>query len=129
MADRGIAAGRWRSGNGGIPKKIQNIILAAPDLDIDVFRQQLADMGPDRPKFTIFVSRDDRALRVSRRISGNVDRLGADQHCEPGQYQALLERERYCRSRSLTALRGGDRPEPFQVCRQSGSRAAFWAIV
>lgn len=62
--------------NNGIPTKITNVILASPDLDVDVFRQQLADMGPKRPKFTVFVSKDDRALTLSRRISGNVDRLG-----------------------------------------------------
>lgn len=62
--------------NDGVPAKITNVILASPDLDVDVFRQQLADMGPDRPDFTVFVSRDDRALTLSRRISGNVDRLG-----------------------------------------------------
>ena len=60
----------------GVPSKISNVILASPDLDVDVFRQQLADMGPKRPKFTVFVSKDDRALTLSRRISGNVDRLG-----------------------------------------------------
>ena len=62
--------------NKGVPSKISNVILASPDLDVDVFRQQLADMGPKRPKFTVFVSKDDRALTLSRRISGNVDRLG-----------------------------------------------------
>ncbi|WP_081964110.1 alpha/beta hydrolase [Hoeflea sp. BAL378] len=60
----------------GVPSKISNVILASPDLDVDVFRQQLADMGPKRPNFTVFVSKDDRALTLSRRISGNVDRLG-----------------------------------------------------
>jgi esterase/lipase superfamily enzyme len=62
--------------NDGVPSKIGNVILASPDLDVDVFRQQLADMGQKRPKFTVFVSQDDRALTLSRRISGNVDRLG-----------------------------------------------------
>jgi esterase/lipase superfamily enzyme len=92
---------------GGIPKKIANVILAAPDLDIDVFRQQLADMGPDRPPFTVFVSRDDQALRVSRRISGNIDRLGAIDIANP-EYLALLEREGIV-VLDLSALRGGDR--------------------
>nr|WP_097108476.1 alpha/beta hydrolase [Hoeflea halophila] len=62
--------------NGKIAPKITDVILASPDLDVDVFRQQIVDMGPERPKFTIFVSKDDRALTLSRRISGNVDRLG-----------------------------------------------------
>ena len=93
--------------NGGIPAKIENVILAAPDLDIDVFRQQLADMGPKRPKFTVFVSRDDRALKVSRRISGEIDRLGQIDINDP-QYQALLESEGIT-VLDLTALQGGDR--------------------
>ena len=93
--------------NGAIPAKIENVILAAPDLDIDVFRQQLADMGPERPKFTVFVSRDDRALKVSRRISGEIDRLGQIDINDP-QYQALLESEGIT-VLDLTALQGGDR--------------------
>lgn len=93
--------------NGGVPRKIANVILAAPDLDIDVFRQQLADMGPDRPKFTIFVSRDDRALSVSRRLSGNVDRLGQVDIDDPG-VRELLEKEGIT-VLDLSALRVGDR--------------------
>jgi esterase/lipase superfamily enzyme len=92
--------------NGRVPPKIANVILAAPDLDIDVFRQQLADMGPDRPKFTIFVSRDDRALVVSRRLSGNVDRLGQVDIDKPG-IRELLEAEGIT-VLDLSALRVGD---------------------
>lgn len=92
--------------NGGVPGKIQNVILAAPDLDIDVFRQQLADMGPNRPKFTVFVSQDDRALTLSRRISGNVDRLGQIDITNP-VYQALLEKEGIT-VLDLSALQVGD---------------------
>lgn len=91
---------------GRIPPKISEVILAAPDLDIDVFRQQLADMGPDRPKFTIFVSRDDRALIVSRRISGNVDRLG-QVNIEDPAIRAQLESEGIT-VLDLSKLRGGD---------------------
>ena len=93
--------------HGRIPAKISNVILAAPDLDIDVFRQQLADMGPDRPKFTIFVSRDDRALIVSRRLSGEVDRLGQVDINDP-QIRGLLEYEGIT-ALDLTALQVGDR--------------------
>lgn len=92
--------------DGRIPPKIANVILAAPDLDIDVFRQQLADMGPERPKFTIFVSRDDRALSVSRRISGNIDRLGQVDIQDPA-VRARLEEEGIT-VLDLSALRGGD---------------------
>jgi esterase/lipase superfamily enzyme len=92
--------------NNGVPGKIANVILAAPDLDIDVFRQQLADMGPNRPKFTVFVSRDDRALTLSRRISGNVDRLGQIDINDPA-YRELLENEGIT-VLDLSALQVGD---------------------
>ena len=65
--------------NGRIAPKIRNVVLAAPDVDVDVFKQQLGEMGPSnaRPRFTIFTSTDDRALLVSSRIAGRVPRLGA----------------------------------------------------
>lgn len=73
--------------------KICNVILAAPDVDFDVFNTQIAEMGALRPHFTLFVSRDDRALQVSRRIWGDKDRLGAiDVTQEP--YAAQLARSR-----------------------------------
>jgi len=63
--------------NGKLPAKFKNVMLAAPDVDVDVFRSEIADIGTQRPRFTLFVSRDDRALAFSRRIWGNVSRLGA----------------------------------------------------
>ncbi|MDQ0473434.1 alpha/beta hydrolase [Labrys wisconsinensis] len=61
----------------GISPKIRNVVLASPDIDVDVFRRQIIEMGPRRPQFTIIASRGDRALALSRWISGDVDRLGA----------------------------------------------------
>ncbi|CCV14375.1 alpha/beta hydrolase [Mesorhizobium sp. STM 4661] len=63
--------------NGGLPAKFKNVMLAAPDVDVDVFRTQIADMGKQHPQFTLFVSQDDRALKVSRRVWGNIPRLGS----------------------------------------------------
>lgn len=63
--------------NGRLPEKFKNVMLAAPDVDVDVFRQQIADMGKQHPQFTLFVSRDDRALALSRRVWGDIPRLGA----------------------------------------------------
>ncbi|WP_047031427.1 alpha/beta hydrolase [Hoeflea sp. IMCC20628] len=93
--------------NDGVASKISNVILASPDLDIDVFRQQLADMGPKRPKFTVFVSKDDRALTLSRRISGNVDRLGQIDISNPA-YRDEFERGGIT-ILDLSALQVGDR--------------------
>ncbi|CAN7633698.1 alpha/beta hydrolase [Rhizobium sp. LjRoot98] len=63
--------------NGGLPAKFKNVMLAAPDVDVDVFRSQIEDMGERRPRFTLFVSADDRALAFSRRIWGDIPRLGS----------------------------------------------------
>lgn len=93
--------------DGRVAPKINNVILASPDLDVDVFRKQWEAMGPDKPKFTLFVSQDDKALLLSRRISGNVERLGAiDPSKEP--YRSELEKAGIT-VLDLTALQGGDR--------------------
>ena len=93
--------------DGRVAPKIENVILASPDLDVDVFGQQYKALGPDRPDFTLFVSRDDRALQLSRRISGNIDRLGqVDPTVEP--YRTEFENAGISVI-DLTALKGGDR--------------------
>ena len=92
--------------DGRVHPKIDQVILASPDLDVDVFGQQYRALGKDRPHFTLFVSRDDRALTLSRRISGNVDRLGQiNPAAEP--YRSMLERQGIT-VLDLTALKSGD---------------------
>jgi len=56
--------------------KLKNIMLAAPDIDVDVFRSQLGQIKRDPGNIYVFISQDDRALNLSRRISGGVDRVG-----------------------------------------------------
>lgn len=93
--------------NRGIPPKIANVMLASPDVDADVFRTQIAEMTGRRPNFTLFVSQDDRALAVSRRVWGNKDRLGAvDPDVEP--YKSEFEKDRIT-VLNLTKLRTGDK--------------------
>ncbi|MBP1853415.1 alpha/beta hydrolase [Rhizobium halophytocola] len=75
---------------GHVHLKIHNVVLASPDIDIDVFAKQYVEMGSPKPKFTIFVSQDDKALAASRLISGNVLRVGAiNPATEP--YRSQLE--------------------------------------
>ena len=91
--------------NGRVAPKIRNVILASPDIDVDVFARQWADLGPHKPNVTIFVSRDDRALAVSRRIAGNVDRLGQiNPNVEP--YRSAVEKSGITVI-DLTALKTG----------------------
>lgn len=62
---------------GQLPSKIREVILAAPDIDIDVFKMQVPALGKNRPGITVMVSQDDKALAVSRSVSQSSARLGA----------------------------------------------------
>jgi esterase/lipase superfamily enzyme len=62
--------------DGRVTAKVQNVILASPDVDVDVFATQWRGVGQPRPRLTVFVSRSDAALKISRRLAGNIDRLG-----------------------------------------------------
>ena len=94
--------------NRGIPTKIRNVMLAAPDVDVDVFRRQVRVIyeGKTRPDFTVFVSRDDDALAASRLLWGSTDRVGAiDPNAEP--YRSKLA-EAAIRVVDLTDVKTGD---------------------
>jgi esterase/lipase superfamily enzyme len=77
----------------GLSSKITDIMLASPDIDVDVFRRQIAEIEIDnkQPPVTLFVSQDDRALGISKLLAGDEPRLGAiDPTVEP--YLGILER-------------------------------------
>jgi len=63
--------------DGRIAPKIRNVMLAAPDVDFNVFQRQIQQIGVRPSLFTLFVSRDDEALAVSRKVWGDKPRLGA----------------------------------------------------
>ena len=78
--------------HGHVPPKISDVMLAAPDVDADAFQSDLADMGRPLPRFTLFASRDDRALALSGWFWGSDVRLGAiDPKVEP--YKSRLAAE------------------------------------
>jgi esterase/lipase superfamily enzyme len=56
--------------------KLGNVYLAAPDIDIDVFKSQMRRIGKPRKPFYIILSTDDRALFLSKAIAGGVTRVG-----------------------------------------------------
>ena len=57
--------------------RLQNVVLASPDIDIDLFRSQMDEIDPAFDRFFVLISEDDTALRASRRIAGGVPRVGA----------------------------------------------------
>jgi esterase/lipase superfamily enzyme len=93
---------------GGVSPKFRNVILASPDLDIGVFRRQIESMGPRRPEITVFVSREDRALQLSRFLARSGPRLGGvDATAE--EYRDKLKNFPKVTVFDVTELRSGDR--------------------
>ena len=98
-----------QEGRLGTRKSIDTIMLASPDIDIDLFRTQLAQLPrPVIERIFLLVSADDAALRFSRRIAGGVPRVGAADTAE------------------LEGLgRDGDRPVADRSDSSSGSHSKF----
>ncbi|PZR00962.1 MAG: hypothetical protein DI533_03390 [Cereibacter sphaeroides] len=67
-----------QAGRLGTRKNIDHIVLASPDIDIDLFRTQIALLPKAIvDKMYVLISKDDSALRFSRKIAGGVPRVGA----------------------------------------------------
>ena len=66
------------------------VVLAAPDIDVDVFRQQLAVIGKMEIPMVVMVSPDDRALGLSA-IAGQRTRVGALDITDPAVQAAAQE--------------------------------------
>jgi esterase/lipase superfamily enzyme len=69
------------SGSPDLHGKLGNVMLAAPDIDLSVFKQQIKRLDPSH--FSVYVSKGDRALQVSASLQGDR-RLGA---IDPGSEQ------------------------------------------
>ncbi len=63
------------AGSPSLNGKLGLVMLAAPDIDLSVFRAQLA--GLDATHFSVLVSADDKALSLSRTLAGDRPRVGA----------------------------------------------------
>ena len=63
-------------GKGLLKNKKVTVIMASPDIDIDVFKTMIISLGYRANPVFVLVSRDDRALRVSRHIAGGKARVG-----------------------------------------------------
>lgn len=64
------------AGSASLEGRLGDVVLASPDIDIDVFKSQMLRIGkPKRPYF-VLVSGDDKALRLSSLIAGQSPRVG-----------------------------------------------------
>ena len=88
--------------------RIAGLVFLSPDIDIRLFRSQFAQAAPMPSPFVIFVSQNDRALRVSSRLSGQQPRLGAPEDIIALQEAGLIVID-------LTNARGGEAGGHFKV--------------
>jgi esterase/lipase superfamily enzyme len=70
--------------SGGIREigKLGSIYLAAPDIDVDVFKSQMRRFGKPKKPFYIILSKDDKALGASNFLAGGQGRLGSTENTE-----------------------------------------------
>ncbi|MEX0343941.1 MAG: alpha/beta hydrolase [Rhizobiaceae bacterium] len=64
------------AGDATLGGKIGEVVLASPDIDVDVFKAQMLRVGQPEKPYHLLISADDRALNLSQRISGNQPRIG-----------------------------------------------------
>ena len=56
--------------------KLGNVLLASPDIDVEVFRSQLDVIGKRNPPIVVTTSSEDKALAVSSLLAGDNPRVG-----------------------------------------------------
>lgn len=86
--------------------KVTEVMLLSPDLDADVFADQLAQIRLPSNRFGVAINREDRLLRLSGRIAGQSDRVGRDLDAETLSRLGI-------RVVDLTGVRDGDRAGHF----------------
>jgi esterase/lipase superfamily enzyme len=70
--------------------KIDALILAAPDIDVDVFRTQLASLTTRPKTMIVLVSEQDKALKLSGELRGGRPRVGAGANKEELAAEGLI---------------------------------------
>jgi esterase/lipase superfamily enzyme len=64
------------SGKDRVIERLHHVALAAPDIDVNVFRSQMAIIGRLNPPMKLLVSKDDQALSISARLADSPGRVG-----------------------------------------------------
>lgn len=64
------------AGDPTLQGRLGDVVLASPDIDVDVFKSQMRRYGKPKKPFYVLTSQRDRALSVSGLIAGNKPRVG-----------------------------------------------------
>lgn len=78
------------TGDNATIAKIDALILAAPDIDVDVFRTQLASLTTRPKAMIVLVSEEDKALKLSGELRGGRPRVGAGANKEELVAEGLI---------------------------------------
>ena len=76
------------AGHPDLDGKLGDVMLAAPDIYLALFKQQIARLGKS-VRVSVFVSRIDRALSLSSRLAGDRQRVGSMDPSKPRDAEAL----------------------------------------
>lgn len=75
------------SGHRDLDGHLGEVMLASPDIDMDVFASQMAKLRP--AKVTVFATANDRALSLSSAIADSRQRVGAINPSNPADKEKL----------------------------------------
>ena len=64
------------TGDRDLGGKLGDVVLASPDIDVDVFKSQMRRYGKPARPFILLLSEDDRALKLSGILAGSRPRVG-----------------------------------------------------
>lgn len=110
-------------GDNSFGGKLRDVILAAPDIDVNVFRTQLEVIGRLPRPMTVLVSGDDKALGLSKILDGGNDRVGL---VTANDHRAIENARLYnLNVVDLTHIKSGDSSNHSKFARSAAVMAAI----
>ncbi len=130
------------------PVRIAELIMAAPDVDVDQFKEEIPLVQKVAKGMTLYASSNDKALVISRSVAGGIPRAGDVPAGGPitlagldtidvstmGEEMFGLNHDTFASARSLIddifiLLGKGDRPPRLRQIRpmpEGAAKPAFW---
>ncbi|MDF0601293.1 alpha/beta fold hydrolase [Psychromarinibacter sp. C21-152] len=110
---------------GSVSRDIDGVVLISPDIDVQLFRTQAQRIDRLPDPFGIFVSKRDRALQLSARLTGQRNRLGRASAAEVSDLEVTLV-DVTDFSSGAGHFTAGDSPALISLFRNAGNfEAAF----
>jgi len=111
---------------GSVVRDFVGATLISPYIDVDVFRSQVARIGALPKPFGMFISKRDRALTLSARLTGQKNRLGNVENLDQVADLEITVFGVTGFSQGAGHFTAGDTPAIIQLFGQSGQlNAAF----